>query len=192
MILKDISNKIKHRFFVKQDLTVGQSIEVDKELSHYMINVLRLRNDSYIILFNNSHNEFICQLHVDKKNIHITVLQSSDATYKESPLQLYLAMSIIRSDRFDWTIQKATELGIGGIYPITSKYTQVKMNAEQLEKRLSHWNKVAISACEQCGRVKLPQIFPPMPLRQFVMAQKECSIWYCLSKIMKMDKWLSR
>ena len=159
-----------------EDLLVDSVVDVDKELTHYMINVLRLRNGAHVILFNNSNKDFVCQLSIVTNKVQITVLSSVDVADKESPLQLYLAMSIVRSDRFDWVIQKSTELGVAGIYPITSKYTQVKTNAEQLEKRLNHWNKIAISSCEQCGRAKLPQIFPPMPLTQLLMDQKESNI----------------
>jgi 16S rRNA (uracil1498-N3)-methyltransferase len=172
------SKMIKHRFFIDGELSVDQQIEASEELTHYMSNVLRLRCGSYVVVFNNTDNEFICKLRIEEKQrIIIDIVKSVEAK-RESSLQLYLAMSLIRSDRFDFAIQKATELGIQGICPIISKFTQIKMNLEQQEKRLKHWQGVATSACEQSGRTKVPVIAPPCSLTQLLVSEKDSQLLF--------------
>lgn len=164
----------KHRFYINEALAVSQRVSVDKKLSHYMLNVLRLKSGSPVIVFNGSENEFMAELIIQKKNkVALWLHQQRYAKHKESTLPLYLALSLVRTERFDWAIQKATELGVHGIYPIRSKFTQVRLANEKIAKRLEHWKAVSIAACEQSGRVCLPKISSVYSLENFLQAYNE-------------------
>jgi 16S rRNA (uracil1498-N3)-methyltransferase len=89
---------------------------------------------------------------------------------RESPLHVTLAQGISRGERMDIVVQKATELGVKRIVPVTAERTVVRLNAAQAANRLRHWRAIAIAACEQCGRNKLPEITPPMTLQEFVVS----------------------
>ena len=79
-----------------------------------------------------------------------------------------LGLCLSKGDRFDWAIQKATELGVGAIAPLHSERVDFGIPPDRIEKRVAHWQQIAISACEQCGRVKVPSITPPQALAFWV------------------------
>ncbi len=83
---------------------------------------------------------------------------------RESPLKVLLAQALASSEKMDWVIQKATELGVSEIQPIDTERSVARLSAERAAKRLEHWQQVAISACEQCGRNLLPQIHAPLDI----------------------------
>jgi len=86
----------------------------------------------------------------------------------ESPLRIHLGQGLSRGERMDWAIQKATELGVSEITPIVSERCEVRLKDERAEKRQAHWQQIAISACEQCGRSVVPVIHAPMALADWI------------------------
>jgi 16S rRNA (uracil1498-N3)-methyltransferase len=95
------------------------------------------------------------------------VLELLPATERESPLRITLAQGIARGDKMDWILQKATELGVARIVPLVSDRTEVKLDAERARKRLAHWQAVLVSACEQCGRNRVPELAEPAKLHDW-------------------------
>jgi 16S rRNA (uracil1498-N3)-methyltransferase len=81
---------------------------------------------------------------------------------RESPLSLTLAQGVSRGERMDWIIQKATELGASRIVPVFTKRSVVRLDDKQAERKLQHWRAIAVSACEQCGRNRLPDVATPV------------------------------
>ncbi len=75
-----------------------------------------------------------------------------------------------KGDRMDWAVQKATELGVSALTPLNSKFCDVKLSAERLEKKRQHWQQIAISACEQSGRNKVPPIHPVLAFDRWLEA----------------------
>lgn len=106
-------------------------------------------------------------LEVGKKRVTVR-LDESFAGQVESPLQIHLGQGLSRGERMDWAIQKATELGVSEITPIFSERCEVRLKDERADKRLMHWRQVAISACEQCGRSRVPVIHPPLLLADWI------------------------
>ena len=107
---------------------------------------------------------------VTKKAV-VVQLESPVLSQTDSPLPVHLGQSLSRGERMDYAIQKATEAGVTAITPLFSERCEVKLNAERQEKRLKHWQQVAISACEQCGRNILPVIYPAMSVDQWIAGQ---------------------
>ena len=119
-------------------------------------------------VFDGSGHEFTGRLlEVGKKRVRV-LLDESFAGQIESPLAIHLGQGLSRGERMDWAIQKATELGVNEITPIMSERCEVRLKDERAEKRLSHWRQVAISACEQCGRSRVPVIHPPVLLSEWI------------------------
>lgn len=119
-------------------------------------------------LFDGSGNEFRgTLLEVGKKRV-VVRLDESFAGQVESPLQIQLGQGLSRGERMDWAIQKATELGVNEITPIFSERCEVRLKDERADKRLAHWRQVAVSACEQCGRSRVPVIHPPVLLADWI------------------------
>lgn len=105
------------------------------------------------------------------KRVVINVINTTHAD-RESPLSTLLAQALCSSEKMDWVIQKATELGVTTIQPLDTKRSVARLTAERAEKRMEHWQQVAISACEQCGRNVLPNIHAPLDIMVWLQQMK--------------------
>src|SRR5207237_7795626 len=92
----------------------------------------------------------------------------AQAIERESPLALTLAQGVSRGERMDLVVQKATELGASSIVPLLTERSVVRLSAPQAARKLEHWCAIAVSACEQSGRNRLPKVVPPLPLPAFL------------------------
>jgi 16S rRNA (uracil1498-N3)-methyltransferase len=152
------------RFFVDATLSVGEH-ELSEAQAHYISRVLRMSEGDAVQLFDGSGNEFRATLaEVGKKQVRVQVNESF-AGQPESPLHIHLGQGL---SRMDWAIQKATELGVTQITPIISERCEVRLKDERAEKRQAHWQQIAISACEQCGRSVVPVIHAPVTLADWL------------------------
>jgi len=155
------------RFFVDAPLSLGDH-ELPEAQAHYISRVLRMSEGDPVQLFDGSGQEFRASLlEVGKKRVVVQVTETF-AGQVESPLQIHLGQGLSRGERMDWAIQKATELGVNEITPIFSDRCEVRLKDERADKRLQHWRQVAISACEQCGRSRVPVIHPPLLLSDWL------------------------
>lgn len=149
------------RIYSDIELKTGSKAQLDEKASHHLAKVLRQRVGAELILFNGSGVEYQATiLSIDKKQVTVEVGEAtSPAT--ESPLNVHLGISISKGDRFDWVLQKSTELGVNIITPLISERSEFKLQGERLDKKLSHWRQILISACEQCGRNIIPVLNEP-------------------------------
>lgn len=155
------------RFFVETPLALGTHILPEAQ-AHYLGRVLRLAVGAQVQLFDGSGNEFIATLsEISKKSVTAEISQVL-AGQADSPLNIHLGQGLSRGERMDWAIQKATELGVQQITPLFTERCEVRLKDERAEKRLAHWQQVAISACEQCGRSTIPSINPPQLLSDWL------------------------
>ncbi|ASL28277.1 16S rRNA (uracil(1498)-N(3))-methyltransferase [Azotobacter chroococcum] len=169
------------RFFIDAPLSPGRH-ELPEAQAHYIGRVLRLAAGDAVQLFDGSGREFLGELvEVGKKNVQVE-LREQFAGLAESPLRIHLGQGLSRGERMDWAIQKATELGVAHITPIVSERCEVRLKDERADKRLAHWQQIAISACEQCGRSVLPAIHPPMLLGDW-LARTEAELKLVLHPI---------
>lgn len=159
------------RFFIDQSITPGDEVSLPANLVNYISRVLRLAVGDNVILFKgdtyqDQAGEFLCRItHVDKRHVSVLVEYFMPRTV-ESPLRINLLQGISRGERMDYTIQKAVELGVSMIYPVFTERANVKLNAERMEKKLGHWQAIANSACEQCGRTVQVGVAKPLTLAQ--------------------------
>ncbi|NJO14292.1 MAG: 16S rRNA (uracil(1498)-N(3))-methyltransferase [Thioploca sp.] len=151
------------RFYINKPLVVGQKITLPKELSHYLVTVLRLRIGVIVTLFNGQGGEYQARLVAITQKIAQLQIEVFHAIERESRLSLTLVQAISRPEHMDYTIQKAVELGVHQIVPVITERTP-PLNPEILNKRQAHWHQIMLSACEQCGRNRLVQFTEIMPL----------------------------
>ncbi|HXQ98903.1 MAG TPA: 16S rRNA (uracil(1498)-N(3))-methyltransferase, partial [Pseudomonas sp.] len=155
------------RFFIDTTLSPGEH-ELPEAQAHYIGRVLRMAEGDAVQLFDGSGTEFRATLtEVGKKRVRVQVSESF-AGLAESALQIHLGQGLSRGERMDWAIQKATELGVTQITPIISERCEVRLKDERAEKRQAHWQQIAVSACEQCGRSVVPVINPPLTLGEWL------------------------
>lgn len=154
------------RLYTRQPLNADSLVILDKDAARYLSSVLRMTSGQMINLFNGDGLEYVADVvSLGKNQVTVSIVKSL-SNDRESPLKIHLAIGISRGERMDWVIQKATELGIHAITPIFTERTEVKLTGSRLEKRLTHWQQVAISACEQCQRNIVPTINNASSLQQ--------------------------
>ncbi|MDR0219126.1 MAG: 16S rRNA (uracil(1498)-N(3))-methyltransferase [Enterobacteriaceae bacterium] len=152
------------RIYHPESLTVGTEVYLSDDAANHVGRVLRMNNGQRLQLFDGSNQVFEAELaETSKKAVKVHVLGSklSDC---ESPLDLHLGQVMSRGAKMEFTIQKSVELGVNTITPLLSERCGVKLDAERLDKKLQQWKKIVISACEQCGRNRIPEIRPVMSL----------------------------
>ncbi len=157
------------RFYIDAPLSLGEH-ELPEAQAHYIGRVLRMAEGDAVQLFDGSGQEYRgALLEVGKKRVRVQ-LDEAFAGQPESSLKIHLGQGLSRGERMDWAIQKATELGVSEITPIISERCEVRLKDERAEKRQAHWQQIAVSACEQCGRSTVPVIHPPQLLSEWLKA----------------------
>lgn len=155
---------IMPRFFCPPPLPSHGSFALPPDAAHHASRVLRLRAGDAVQLFDGQGNELHGVIAESSgKQVTVGDLKVVDAD-RESPLHTLLAQALTSSEKMDWVIQKATELGATEIQPLDTERSVARLSAERAEKRMAHWQQVAVSACEQCGRNRLPVIHPPQDI----------------------------
>lgn len=150
------------RFYLPAPYQAGAKLSLEKAQVHYALNVLRLKHQRPVELFDGQGAQAQAQLHViDRRHAEVEIT-AIDTINRESPLHTVLLQGISKGDRMDFTIQKATELGITTIQPLFTEHCDVKLTADKQLKRQQQWQDIAISACEQSNRNHLPTILPPI------------------------------
>lgn len=152
------------RLFADLPLEPGRSAALPAGAAAHAVRVLRLRAGDAVTLFNGDGHEYPAQLVSATPREVRAEIRSKQSPPRESRLRVTLVQALARSEKMDWIIQKATELGVARIVPVTTERSEVRLDAARGEKRLEHWRAVAIAACEQCGRNMLPAIDVPLEL----------------------------
>ena len=156
------------RVHVFEPLTAGCRHTIEGEAANHIVRVLRLRAGDPLILFDGRGGEYAASVDGFRKGAVIVEVGDRAAVNRESPLSLTLAQGVSRGERMDWVVQKATELGVTRIIPVVTERTVVRLDARQADRRRLHWRGIAVAACEQSGRDRLPGIDPPLPLPELL------------------------
>jgi 16S rRNA (uracil1498-N3)-methyltransferase len=148
------------RFYLDAPLHAGESCTLAEESAHHAVHVLRLRAGDEATLFNGRGGEFAARIaSVQKLKLTLDVLEHR-AIERESPLRVTLIQGISSGERMEFTIRKAVELGVAEIRPVLAATSVARPKGERAAARQSHWQRIAISACEQCGRNRIPVVHP--------------------------------
>ncbi len=152
------------RIHVDLPLSAGLELSLPTQAAEHVARVLRLVGGDPVTLFNGDGHDYQATiLEVGKREVQARV-ESATAAQNESPLRLTLAQAVVRGEKMDLIVQKATELGVARIVPLLTERSEVKLDASRAEKRLAHWRAVVASACEQSGRACLPEVVPALSL----------------------------
>ncbi len=141
-----------------------QLVRLEPMGSAHLIKVLRMRSGARVTLFNGDGFDYSAEIEAPKPEAAELRVISQHRNDAESPLKITLIQALCRGEKMDWVLEKATELGVHRIIPVQTERTEVQLDAERAGKRLAHWQRVVISACEQCGRASLPEILPLLNL----------------------------
>jgi 16S rRNA (uracil1498-N3)-methyltransferase len=156
------------RVYVEADLTPGTVVELPPDTASHLAKVLRARSGDELILFNGDGREFIGAIEAVRGSRVSAAVGDSRRVDRESPFAITLVQCVPRGDRMDFIVQKATELGVARIVPVLSQRSVVRLDKTHSESKAIHWRAVAVSACEQCGRNRVPAIEPAQPLLNYL------------------------
>lgn len=148
---------------------VGSTIELPEAAAHHAARVLRLRAGDAVTLFDGTGREWQGTLAEVGRKVHVTIAAATQGIAEPS-LHITLVQSLPSGDKMDWIVQKTVELGVTAIQPVAAKRSVVKLDGDRARKRIAHWQEVAVSACEQCGRNLVPEVMPLVQLDQYFAA----------------------
>jgi len=156
------------RVYVDGDLQAGQRLTVEGNAGNHIVRVLRARVADELTIFNGRGGEYGAAIEEIRRDVVQVSLQEHRDEGRESPFNLTLAQGISRGERMDWVVQKATELGVTRIVPVFTERSVVHLDASQAAKKVQHWRAVAIAACEQSGRNRVPEIAVPVTVYELL------------------------
>ncbi|WP_100638341.1 16S rRNA (uracil(1498)-N(3))-methyltransferase [Marinobacter salexigens] len=164
------------RIYTDSPLSEGNHAGLDENAAQHVGKVLRMQPGQELRLFNGDGQDYPATItEAGKKHVEVLV-GAPIANPNESPLQITLGQTLSKGDRMDYAVQKAVEMGVTQIVPLTTERCDVKLKGDREEKRLRHWQSVAISAAEQCGRARIPEILPVMTIEQWLEHSRICEL----------------
>ncbi|MEP7338548.1 MAG: 16S rRNA (uracil(1498)-N(3))-methyltransferase [Acidobacteriota bacterium] len=161
----------RHRFHALKSQISDSQIVLEGDEAHHLSRVLRLDAGDHVFVFDGEGSEWECEIaSVGKRETGLTILRQLTGEV-ESPLRLTLAQALIKGDKFDWVVQKATELGVTRIVPLITDHSDVKFGKaraeERVENRLQRWRRISLEALKQSGRQRLVEIVEPISFTDF-------------------------
>ena len=159
------------RFYIEAELAINTHVELTETVFHHWVKVLRAQVGEKAILFNGLDGEYEAILvEVSKKTATVSVKHFNPSNRMPSFTTL-LGQVMSKGDRMDYVIQKAVELGVSEIQLLTSERCEMRLKYDRDQKKIDHWQGVAIAACEQCGMNKVPKILSPIPLQDWLKTE---------------------
>jgi 16S rRNA (uracil1498-N3)-methyltransferase len=156
------------RVYCDMPLSPGAEIALPEAAARHAVTVLRLQVGETLRLFNGAGGEYGASLvAANKREARVRVFEFHPEE-RESPVEITLALGISAGERMDYSLQKATELGVAAIQPLATERSVVKLAGERADRRLQHWQHVVIAACEQCGRNRVPAVAPVQPVFHYL------------------------
>lgn len=156
------------RFFCPQELKSGAEFFLEADAAHHAARVLRLVPGDAVVLFDGKGGEYPATVSQVRKGAVRVTTGARRGIERESPLAIILAQAVSAGEKMDFTLQKAVELGVSAIQPLESSRSVVHLDGARAQKRLAHWRKVVLAACEQCGRNRIPEVEPLKPFDQWL------------------------
>jgi 16S rRNA (uracil1498-N3)-methyltransferase len=176
------------RFYAAPNQFTQNSIKLSLEESKHLRDVLRLREGDEVSVFDGEGKEYSCRIEKPgrgKDPAELTVTGGSEPPAPESKLDLTLAIALLKGEKFELAIQKATELGVNKIIPLQTLRSDVKIKKpreaakkEEAAKKIERWRRVALEAVKQCGRARIPEITAPMEFSEFIKGDRAFTLFF--------------
>jgi len=156
------------RVYVDASLAPGERVRIAGSAATHIARVLRLKVGDALPLFNGRGGEYAGRIEEFRKDTVTVSVSEQRAIERESSLALTLAQGVSRGERMDWIVQKATELGASRIVPVFTERSVVRLAARQADRKVQRWRAIAVGACEQSGRNRLPEVAAPLDFHEFL------------------------
>ncbi len=157
------------RIFCPEPLATGALLDLPPGPARH-VQVLRLQPGDAVTLFDGRGGEYTATVtRMGRSDVAVQV-GAFDAVEREAPRRVHLAVGMPANERMDWLVEKAAELGAASIQPLMSARTVLRLSGERADKKAAHWQAVAVAACEQCGRNRVPLVHPLATLADWLRA----------------------
>ena len=164
------------RFHCPLPLAAGATIAMPEGAAHHALRVLRLQPGDPVTLFNGEGGEYAATLERAGARAAVARIGAWRDVERESPLAVTVVQGLASGERMDFALQKAVELGAVAVQPVATARSVTRLDAARADKRLAHWQQVAIAACEQCGRNRVPEVLPLRELEDWLRAPTRASL----------------
>jgi 16S rRNA (uracil1498-N3)-methyltransferase len=155
------------RFHLDSALRAGSSVLLPEDSAHHAVHVLRVQPNDEVTLFNGRGGEYAARIaSIQRLKVMVDVL-AHRAVERESPLRMVLVQGVSAGERMDFTVRKSVELGVAEIQPVLAASSVARPKGERAAARQAHWQKIAIAACEQCGRNQIPTVHAMLPAADY-------------------------
>ena len=163
------------RIYTDQTLAPGISISLPPVAARH-VQVLRFQPGSVLTLFNGQgdvEGEYVATVQsMGRSDVQVSV-GNFVPTQREASRTVHLAVGMPANERMDWLVEKATELGVASIQPLMTERSVLRLSGERAEKKRLHWQGIAVAACEQCGRNRVPLVLPPASFSDWLKIQNK-------------------
>lgn len=163
----------RRRFFAPDTAFHRGEVTLAVDEAKYLREVLRLRAGDEVYVFNGTGKEFHCEIEESRRDsARLRIIKEVGPARPESPLHLTLAVALLKGEKFDLVVQKATELGVTRIIPVATKFADIKLRDESdATKRVTRWQRIALEAAKQCGRAVVPEITTASNFKTFINSE---------------------
>ncbi len=161
----------RHRFYAPPAQINGPLITLADDEAHHLTRVLRLPAGARVYVFDGGGNEYACEISQAGKRTAELIITEQLSNTVESPLQLTLAVALLKGDKFDWVVQKATELGVTHIVPLLTEHSDIRKTEARADAKLQRWQRIALEALKQCRRRTLVEFIEPQSWPKFCAAE---------------------
>jgi 16S rRNA (uracil1498-N3)-methyltransferase len=161
------------RIYTEQSLSPGSQVTLESAPSRHLIQVLRMRADMELTLFNGDGHDYPARLLRTPKQGVVALVEAISDEEPSGRLDIHLGIGVSKGERMDYALQKSVELGVTGITPLFTERSVVHLKGERLGKRLDHWRRIVISACEQSGRKRLPLLHSASSLQDWLATSSD-------------------
>ena len=161
----------RRRFFVPREQIGDRVASLPPDQTHHLRDVLRLKAGDEVEVFDGEGTGYLGKVQADGAHIRIEGLQKLPLL-DQSRVWITLAPALIKSDRFEWILQKATELGADEIIPVATQFSEIRIPRSKVEARLERWHRIVREASKQCRRLTIPQIHPPIQFQELLSLEQ--------------------
>lgn len=155
------------RFLCQEPFPEADELALPERIAHHAVRVLRLGDGDALVLFDGNGHEAQATLMQQGRSWWARI-ETVEEVSRECGLDIVLVQALAAADKMDWVVQKAVELGVGAIQPVRAARSVLRLSADRADKRLLHWRQVAVAACEQSGRNRVPDVFPVLGLDAYL------------------------
>lgn len=163
------------QYFIEGMIHQGDMIEMNKEQSHHIANVMRMKEHEVIRLCDEHQHMYFSHVHFEQRNVY-AIVEKVIEDHTHNRVHITLAQGLIKGEKWDYLLQKSAELGVDEIIPFTSRRCVVKAKDDKIDRKMERWKKILLEACEQCKRSSQVFLHPPIAFQELCQQDYELKL----------------